>query len=212
MYLQSARIEESKAALDWREQWSLLLHFHDRSANIWSNLFSYLADFIFVLYGTQAIFLMYSLIIAGIWIWSSYLSARKYPAWKPLTCITVRRANLAKVTALPQLPEVLLFTGSGSTLVCIGSDFQPTFLQEPDCRDLFVRPARLLAREADQWYQRSLIVQEPILAWDAFGLWQVRECRQQASETFECVFVVSEIWIVDGTILCMLITVKSAWS
>ena len=49
----------------------------------------------------------------------------------------------------------MLFAGSGSTIVCAGSDEVPPFLGQPDCADLFVKPARLIARKAGAWYQPS---------------------------------------------------------
>lgn len=49
----------------------------------------------------------------------------------------------------------MLSAGSGSTIVCAGSDEVPPFLGQPDCADLFVTPARLIAREAGAWYQPS---------------------------------------------------------
>jgi 4-diphosphocytidyl-2-C-methyl-D-erythritol kinase len=39
--------------------------------------------------------------------------------------------------------------------VCVGSDEGPAFLHEPGYSDLFVSPARLIAREAAGWYQPS---------------------------------------------------------
>ena len=45
--------------------------------------------------------------------------------------------------------------GSGSTIVCVGSDEPPAFLQEDAYRGLFVSPARLIARDAKGWYQPS---------------------------------------------------------
>ncbi|KAI7843240.1 hypothetical protein COHA_003074 [Chlorella ohadii] len=41
----------------------------------------------------------------------------------------------------------VFMTGSGSTIVCIGSDDVPAFLQEPQYTDLFVTPARLITRQ-----------------------------------------------------------------
>lgn len=46
--------------------------------------------------------------------------------------------------------------GSGSTIVCMGSDQPPAFLQEPGYADMFVAPARLIARPKGEWYQPSL--------------------------------------------------------
>ena len=45
--------------------------------------------------------------------------------------------------------------GSGSTIVCVGSDEPPAFLQEDAYRDVFVSPARLIARDVEGWYQPS---------------------------------------------------------
>lgn len=39
--------------------------------------------------------------------------------------------------------------------MCAGSDEAPAFLGEPDCANLFVTPARLIAREAGAWYEPS---------------------------------------------------------
>ncbi len=49
----------------------------------------------------------------------------------------------------------MLFAGSGSTIVCVGSDRAPAFLQEPGYSDIFVSPARLIERDAAGWYQPS---------------------------------------------------------
>lgn len=43
--------------------------------------------------------------------------------------------------------------GSGSTIVCVGSDEAPQFLKEPQYKDLFIAPARLIARQPGEWYQ-----------------------------------------------------------
>lgn len=45
--------------------------------------------------------------------------------------------------------------GSGSTIVGVGSDEAPAFLQQPELADLFMAPARLIARESGAWYQPS---------------------------------------------------------
>ncbi len=45
--------------------------------------------------------------------------------------------------------------GSGSTIVGVGSDEPPAFLQEAEYKDLFVSPARLIARESSEWYHPS---------------------------------------------------------
>ena len=49
--------------------------------------------------------------------------------------------------------SAVFMTGSGSTIVCVGSHEAPAFLQEPDLSQLFVRPARLICRTGDGWYQ-----------------------------------------------------------
>jgi len=49
--------------------------------------------------------------------------------------------------------DVVFMTGSGSTLVCVGSDRPPDFLSEGSYKDLFISPARLITREQDSWYQ-----------------------------------------------------------
>ena len=37
----------------------------------------------------------------------------------------------------------------------VGSDEAPDFLRLPEYADLFVSPARLIARDANAWYQPS---------------------------------------------------------
>jgi hypothetical protein len=49
--------------------------------------------------------------------------------------------------------SAVFMTGSGSTIVCIGSPEPPAFLQEPQYSQLFVRPARLICRTGEGWYQ-----------------------------------------------------------
>lgn len=49
--------------------------------------------------------------------------------------------------------SAVFMTGSGSTIVCVGSHEAPAFLQEPQYSQLFVRPARLICRSGDGWYQ-----------------------------------------------------------
>lgn len=52
--------------------------------------------------------------------------------------------------------EAVFMTGSGSTIVCFGSDTVPEFLKEAPFKDLFIHSARLIAREPGQWYMPSL--------------------------------------------------------
>ena len=52
--------------------------------------------------------------------------------------------------------ESVFMTGSGSTIVCFGSDDVPDFLsKEEKYSDLFVSPARLINRMAGKWYTPS---------------------------------------------------------
>ena len=46
-------------------------------------------------------------------------------------------------------------TGSGSTMVGVGSHEAPAFLSEPAYADVFVARARLIARDADSWFKPS---------------------------------------------------------
>ncbi|KAG2485161.1 hypothetical protein HYH03_016051 [Edaphochlamys debaryana] len=49
----------------------------------------------------------------------------------------------------------VFMTGSGSTIVCFGSDKAPEFLGEPLYQNLFVSPARLITRKPNGWYEHS---------------------------------------------------------
>lgn len=49
--------------------------------------------------------------------------------------------------------SAVFMTGSGSTIVCIGSDEPPEFLQEDQYADVFISPARLLVRMPGEWYK-----------------------------------------------------------
>lgn len=52
--------------------------------------------------------------------------------------------------------DSVFMTGSGSTLVCIGSDEVPGFLaEEPQYRDLFISSARFITRKPGSWYEKS---------------------------------------------------------
>ncbi|KAL4434604.1 hypothetical protein ABPG77_002727 [Micractinium sp. CCAP 211/92] len=46
----------------------------------------------------------------------------------------------------------VFMTGSGSTIVCMGSDDVPAFLQEPQYADMFISPTRLITRQPGEWY------------------------------------------------------------
>jgi len=49
--------------------------------------------------------------------------------------------------------SAVFMTGSGSTIVCMGSDSQPAFLSSH--KDLFISPARLITRQPCKWYVPS---------------------------------------------------------
>lgn len=53
--------------------------------------------------------------------------------------------------------DSVFMTGSGSTIVCIGSDTVPEFLKtEPEYANLFISPARLMVRDDDDsWYTKN---------------------------------------------------------
>ncbi|GAB4821619.1 hypothetical protein N2152v2_008665 [Parachlorella kessleri] len=51
--------------------------------------------------------------------------------------------------------QSVFMTGSGSTIVCVGSDEPPAFLfDEAQYGGLFLSPARLITRQQGQWYAR----------------------------------------------------------
>jgi len=51
------------------------------------------------------------------------------------------------------LYESVFMTGSGSTIVCVGSDEQPDFVR--DDRKLFSASTRLITRAEGQWFSRA---------------------------------------------------------
>eukprot|EP00877_Chromochloris_zofingiensis_P007139 jgi/Chrzof1/2679/Cz11g24270.t1 len=62
--------------------------------------------------------------------------------------------------------QSVFMTGSGSTIVCVGSDRPPAFLREPEYSQVFVCPARLMVRKSGQWYHRSqaAVAAQPAIA------------------------------------------------
>jgi 4-diphosphocytidyl-2-C-methyl-D-erythritol kinase len=46
----------------------------------------------------------------------------------------------------------VFMTGSGSTIVGVGSDIAPEFLKGGEYNELFVSPARLIVRKPGEWY------------------------------------------------------------
>lgn len=72
--------------------------------------------------------------------------------------------NLPELLALKQRLQkdspgsgfsAVFMTGSGSTLVCMGGESKPAFLDEKAYSDLFVSPARLIVRKPGSWYVPS---------------------------------------------------------
>jgi 4-diphosphocytidyl-2-C-methyl-D-erythritol kinase len=51
--------------------------------------------------------------------------------------------------------SAVFMTGSGSTIVCVGSDMAPRFLSDQEYQDLFISPARLIVRQPGSWYCHS---------------------------------------------------------
>jgi len=51
--------------------------------------------------------------------------------------------------------SVVFMTGSGSTIVAIGDDTAPKFLEEPQYEDMFVAKTRLITRKPGEWYKPS---------------------------------------------------------
>mmetsp|Transcript_25086 Transcript_25086/g.63601 ORF Transcript_25086/g.63601 Transcript_25086/m.63601 type:complete len:369 (-) Transcript_25086:589-1695(-) len=75
------------------------------------------------------------------------------PAFDNLPELAQLKAELA---AAPGSPFSAVFmTGSGSTIVGVGSDTAPAFLAQPQYKELFVSPARLITRKPGQWYVPS---------------------------------------------------------
>ncbi len=46
----------------------------------------------------------------------------------------------------------VFMTGSGSTIVGVGSDTAPEFLKGAEYKELFISPARLIVRKPGEWY------------------------------------------------------------
>lgn len=51
--------------------------------------------------------------------------------------------------------DAVFMTGSGSTIVCVGSDTAPQWLSEQQYKELFVSPTRLILRQPGGWYVPS---------------------------------------------------------
>lgn len=70
------------------------------------------------------------------------------PAFDRLPALAELKDRLQKEGSF----QSVFMTGSGSTIVGVGSDAAPAFLQGPEYRDLFVTPARLIVRQPGEWY------------------------------------------------------------
>jgi len=46
--------------------------------------------------------------------------------------------------------------GSGSTIVCVGSDVAPPFLDEAEYAGMLIASARLITRKEGSWYEPSM--------------------------------------------------------
>lgn len=49
--------------------------------------------------------------------------------------------------------ESVFMTGSGSTIVCVGSDAVPDFVAQDS--SMFISPARLMTRQPGEWYSKD---------------------------------------------------------
>lgn len=76
------------------------------------------------------------------------------PAFDTLPELLALKRRLAEAGGGDGRPfDSVFMTGSGSTIVCVGSDAPPAFLsQEAERGDLFVSPARLITRRPGEWY------------------------------------------------------------
>lgn len=74
------------------------------------------------------------------------------PAFDNLPSLAALKARLQAEGSF----RAVFMTGSGSTVVGFGSDAAPAFLREdPEYKDLFVSPARLIKRQPGGWYEHS---------------------------------------------------------
>lgn len=81
----------------------------------------------------------------------NYINDLEQPAFD---CLPELKALKDRLAAEGDFDSVFM-TGSGSTIVGIGSDTVPAFLvDDPAYKDVFVSPARLLTREGNTWYSK----------------------------------------------------------
>jgi 4-diphosphocytidyl-2-C-methyl-D-erythritol kinase len=75
------------------------------------------------------------------------------PAFDTLPDLAALKAKLAAAAGAGGRPfDAVFMTGSGSTIVCAGSDAAPGFLSGPEYKEVFVSPARLIVRRPGEWY------------------------------------------------------------
>lgn len=83
---------------------------------------------------------------------ANYINDLEQPAFD---CLPELKALKDRLVAEGDFESVFM-TGSGSTIVGIGSDRVPPFLvEEPAYKDVFVSPARLLTRDGTMWYSHD---------------------------------------------------------
>ena len=75
------------------------------------------------------------------------------PAFDRLPALAELKARLQETGAFTSV----FMTGSGSTIVGVGSDVAPAFLSGGEYQDLFVSPARLIVRKPDAWYEKTRV-------------------------------------------------------
>lgn len=81
----------------------------------------------------------------------NYINDLEQPAFD---CLPELKALKDRLAAEGDFDSVFM-TGSGSTIVGIGSDTVPAFLvEDPAYKDVFVCPAKLLTREGNTWYSK----------------------------------------------------------
>ena len=74
------------------------------------------------------------------------------PAFDRLPALAALKHRLQETGAFTSV----FMTGSGSTIVGVGSDAVPDFLvREPEYKDLFISPARLIVRKPGEWYAKD---------------------------------------------------------
>eukprot|EP00798_Chlamydomonas_sp_ICE-L_P015923 gene15923-22056_t len=96
------------------------------------------------------------------------------PAFDNLPELLTLKTRLQKETGNEF--SAVFMTGSGSTIVAVGSDKAPAFLQEDEYKDLFVSPARLITRQPGEWYSHSKLCTDTP-SWQAVTVLTLRDAR-----------------------------------